>query len=247
MKRIIPLLFVLLTHSMAAVAQSRAAADSAYARKDYAAAAATYEQLVRKVPAADVYYNLANAYFRMDKLPEAVLNYERAHRLDPSDEDTRYNLALCRSRLTDRFGARGEMFFVTFTRNCMEGLSPGQWMLAGILCFACTLLLAGLYLFGGRVWLRKAGFFGALACLAGTVVSNAFAYARHRALHEVPRAVVFRPSQIYASPVRTSAKVKQLHEGTVVEITDTTQRGWWQVEMPDGARGWLVRQDVERI
>jgi tetratricopeptide (TPR) repeat protein len=48
---------------------------------------------------ADSYYNLGNSFFRSSKYPESIEAYKRALRLNPNDEDTRYNLQLARERL----------------------------------------------------------------------------------------------------------------------------------------------------
>jgi tetratricopeptide (TPR) repeat protein len=45
------------------------------------------------------YYNLGNSFFRSNKFPESIEAYKRALRLNPNDEDTRYNLQLARERL----------------------------------------------------------------------------------------------------------------------------------------------------
>ena len=43
-------------------------------------------------PGAAKYYNLGNAYFLADQLPEAILAFQRGLRLDPDDADVRANL-----------------------------------------------------------------------------------------------------------------------------------------------------------
>src|SRR4029077_16234904 len=46
-------------------------------------------------------YNLANSEFKRGHIGEAVLHYEKARRLDPSDPDVATNLAIARSRIRD--------------------------------------------------------------------------------------------------------------------------------------------------
>jgi len=43
-----------------------------------------------------LFFNLGNAYFRMNKLGKALLNYERARLLLPRDADLNFNLAHAR-------------------------------------------------------------------------------------------------------------------------------------------------------
>lgn len=45
------------------------------------------------------YYNLGNTFFKSNKLEESLEAYKRALRLDPSDEDARYNYLLAKERL----------------------------------------------------------------------------------------------------------------------------------------------------
>lgn len=45
------------------------------------------------------YYDLGNALFRSNKLPESIEAYKQALRLNPSDEDARYNYLLAKDRL----------------------------------------------------------------------------------------------------------------------------------------------------
>jgi tetratricopeptide (TPR) repeat protein len=45
------------------------------------------------------YYNIGNTFFKSNKLEESIESYKRSLRLDPSDEDARYNYLLAKDRL----------------------------------------------------------------------------------------------------------------------------------------------------
>jgi tetratricopeptide (TPR) repeat protein len=57
-------------------------------------------------------FNIANAYFKLQNIPSAILFYERAYLLDPADEDINYNLQIARAMIVDRFQEIPELFFV---------------------------------------------------------------------------------------------------------------------------------------
>ena len=64
----------------------------AYGKGDYEGAVRFYEQILTGgMLSGPVYYNLANSYFRRQDLGRAILNYERALRMMPRDEDVRFN------------------------------------------------------------------------------------------------------------------------------------------------------------
>ena len=105
MKKIIYLLLLLLSPAMvqAEDISAKIIADSAYVKGDYKAAIEAYETiLTNEGEAADVYYNLGNAYYKSENIAKAILNYERALLLNPSDEDVAFNLELARSKTVDK-------------------------------------------------------------------------------------------------------------------------------------------------
>jgi len=48
------------------------------------------------------YYNMGNALYRMEKLPESILAYTQALKLNPNDEDAKYNLEFVRAKLKEQ-------------------------------------------------------------------------------------------------------------------------------------------------
>ena len=146
-------------------AVTKAEADSAYVRGEYQQAITQYESLLKQGASADLYYNLGNAYYRTENITRAVLNYERALLLAPSDRDIRFNLQMARSKTTDKITPEQEMFFVTWYHSLVNLASVDGWARTALLSLALAIVLALLYLFSERIWLRKVGFFGAIFAL----------------------------------------------------------------------------------
>lgn len=48
---------------------------------------------------AKAYYNMGNTLYRMNKLPESILAYQEALKLNPNDDDAKYNLEYVRAKL----------------------------------------------------------------------------------------------------------------------------------------------------
>ena len=83
-------------------------AYSAYMNDDFAKAADLYlEAESQEGSSSDLYYNIGNCYYRQNKLGKAILYYERALRLDPSNKDARANLAFVNTKITDEPGDGG--------------------------------------------------------------------------------------------------------------------------------------------
>ena len=100
MRAIIYFILMLLPCTAAAQvgAMSKEVGDSAYANGDYQAAIDVYQAILADNSVSpEIFYNLGNAYYKTSEIGKAILNYERALLLDPSDSDIRFNLELAQS------------------------------------------------------------------------------------------------------------------------------------------------------
>ena len=109
------------------------AAEKAYADGNYPAAAEQYEALIKNYgDAAEVYYNLGNAYYKLGRIAPAILNYERALVMNPGDGDTRFNLEMARQRTADRIEP-ADGFFGRAYRSVQHLLSVDGWAAVGLI------------------------------------------------------------------------------------------------------------------
>mgnify|MGYP003290711600 CR=1 FL=1 len=101
----------------------------AYNAKEYAEAVEAFETVVASdYASAEVYYNLANAYFKLGQqsassrpfaggeLGRAVLNYERALKLDPTLDDARYNLDIAKDYTNDTGTTKCSKYWVMYPK-----------------------------------------------------------------------------------------------------------------------------------
>ena len=246
-RRLLP--FYLFTFlPLAAYAVTKAEADSAYVQGSYQQAIRDYEALLKNGASADLYYNLGNAYYRTENITRAVLNYERALLLSPSDRDIRFNLQMARSKTIDKIVPEQEMFFVTWYRSLINLASVDGWARTALLSMALAIVLALIYLFSNRIWLRKVGFFGALFLLVLFLASNIFAYQQKQQLVRRSGAIVTAPAvTVKSTPAKQGTDLFILHEGTKVTITDASMKEWKEIRIADGKEGWVEASQIEEI
>ena len=227
---------------------TKAVADSAYALEHYQHAARIYEMVLKNGVSPELYYNLGNAYYRMDDIPKAVLNYERALLLSPGDEDIRFNLQMARSKTIDKITPESEMFFVTWYRSLVNMMSVDHWANLSLFSLFVALMLALVYLFANALWLRKAGFFGGILFIVFFLVSNLFAWQQQQVLLKRSGAIIMKTSvPVKSTPSKSGTDLFILHEGTRVDITDDAMKGWREVRIADGKRGWVEVSQIEVI
>lgn len=223
-------------------------ADDEYKKGHYQQAIKDYEELLKKGPSVELYYNLGNSYYRTDNITRAVLNYERALLLAPGDADIRFNLQMARSKTIDKITPKSEMFFVTWYKSLVNLASVDQWASIAIVCIVVALISVLIYLFAPILVLRKAGFYSAVVFVLVFVFSNIFAYEQKQILTNRTGAIVISPSAgLRKTPVANSEATVIVHEGSRVEIIDDTMKDWKQVELEDGREGWILNSQIERI
>lgn len=234
--------------ALSTFAATKAEADALYQKENYQAAAKAYESILQEGVASEVYYNLGNCYYKMDEIPRAILNYERAFKLSPGDNDTRTNLALARGKTIDKVVPPSEMFFVTWWRNLTNCMKLDSWCILGVVSF--VLMLCGLcaYLFLSGLTLRKTGFYGAVAMLVLCIIANLAAITQHSYFKAQDAAIVMSPAvTVKSSPSNTSTDLFIIHEGSKVEILDSSMKEWIEVKFEEGKQGWVPLADVEII
>ena len=231
-----------------ATAITKKNADDEYKKGNYQQAIRDYEELLKKGPSVELYYNLGNAYYRTDNITRAVLNYERALLLSPGDENIRFNLQMARSKTIDKITPKSEMFFVTWYKSLVNFTSIDGWANTAIISIAIALLLILCYLFGKKILIRKAGFYGAIFFVVLFISSNIFAYEQRRILTRRTGAIITAASApLKKTPVANSEYNTIIHEGSRVEIIDDTMKDWKLVELEDGREGWIQSSQMERI
>lgn len=227
---------------------TKAQADSAYMKEDYAAAIQIYEKLLEQGEAPEVYYNLGNSYYKTSDIARAILNYERALALQPGNADIRANLDIARAKTIDKVMPIPEVFFVTWIRSLINCLNSDAWAKLGIACFLLLLASMGLFFFGKSVILKKVGFIGALSMLFLCVVSNVFAGQQKKERLSQDKAIVLVPSiTVRSTPSETGTSLFVLHEGHKVEIKDNSMHEWKEIKLEDGKVGWVPTDAIEII
>lgn len=140
------------------------------------------------------------------------------------------------------------MFFVTWYRSLINQTSVDGWARIALCALALAILLSLAYLFSERIWVRKLGFFGALALLVFFIVSNYCAYIQKNSFVHRSGAIIMAPAAtIKSTPASQGTDLFILHEGTKVEIIDGTMHQWKRIRVADGKEGWIETSLIELI
>ncbi|MBI3999781.1 MAG: tetratricopeptide repeat protein, partial [Candidatus Omnitrophica bacterium] len=187
--------------------------------------------------------NLGNAYFKSKKLGQAILNYQRAHRLNPRDADVRANLSYVNRLLEYKIDDKRNWFWRKKTELLSYVTLHECWLLALITYFAFVSgLLIALLRRQGPVFGRMGalGLCLALFCSFPLLLKvGEWGMARRGVVTEAQAEVRYAPSSSDRIAFR-------LVEGLQVSINDEKQE-WYRIELTDGRSGWVPQSQVTAI
>jgi len=223
-------------------------ANEAYQSGNFAEAMRQYLALVEQGYRSEaLYYNLGNAYYRLDSVGKAVLYYERALLLDPGDQDITHNLEVIRDQLPDEIDPLPVFFLTAWWRRVSLSMSETSWSALSLVCLWLGIGGFSLWLLGSQRKLKKVGFAAGIVLLLLSGLFFAFANSRAQLEDDSNRAVILAAEvALHSAPDQASEALLELHEGATLRLLD--QIGdWYKVEMLDGNQGWLPKSSVEEI
>jgi tetratricopeptide (TPR) repeat protein len=223
-------------------------ANSYYQEAVYDSALVLYKQIEEKgLESAQLYYNIGNTYFKLNKLPFAILYYEKAKKLNANDDDLTHNLDLANSLIVDKIEPVPQLFFWLWWKWFYDLFSADRWALLSIVLLFFTLAMAYLFLASDRIGLRKTGFFSGLAGLLFTILAFGLASQKYYYTQRANEAIVFAPTiTAKSSPSANSVDLFVIHEGTKVLLLDETS-GWTKIRLANGSIGWLPAESLTGI
>ncbi|MCW3123240.1 MAG: Tetratricopeptide 1 repeat-containing protein [Flavipsychrobacter sp.] len=216
-----------------------------YEEKQYDSAAHCFEQIAALKPDnAEVYYNLGNTYYRLNNIGPAVLNYERALRINPEYTEAKDNLLLAQSRISNHILYTGDIFFINWWRSATRPDRATAWAVAALITFALTILLLIIRHFqktGKRLPVQLPGVLG-FVCVCLLM----FAFAAAGKATEHATAVVMQNDVPLMNADQKGKPLALIPEGTSVTIKEE-RAGWTEVSLPDGRSGWLQQSLISKI
>lgn len=250
MNRYITLILLLLfQHSFAAAPEELLEeANEAYTRSEYKYAAELYEQILTEgMVSADLYYNLGNAYFKSNQLGPAIVNFERALRLRPADEDASHNLAVARSRIVDSTEQRPQLFYERWWKAAYSLQGSDGWAVTSIILIIAFLAATSAYLFSKTVVWKKVSFYFMLLFFITGTLSLVFAQKQYNRFTSEKEAIIMQARvTAKSSPSAQSSDLFLMHEGTKVTIRNGLGE-WKEISLPNGSVGWIKNESMEII
>lgn len=223
-------------------------ANIAYSKGDYKKSVLHYSTILNNgLEAPEVYFNLGNAYYKSNNIAYAILNYERALKLEPDNADINFNLKLANQKTEDKIDVAPQLFLNQWKNSFLDLTSEKGWSQLCIVFIILSLLLFTLYFTIQKKSLKQFGFFGGSSLIILSVILFFVAQHKYNLTKNSRDAIITSASiTVTGSPNEKGTKLFILHEGTKVNITQEDV-DWTEIKIANGNTGWIKKTELQKI
>lgn len=217
--------------------------NNAYSQGQFDEAIVSYESIIRQgKESGNVYYNLANAYFKRGETGKAILNYERAKLFIPADSDLKANYEYALSSLKESPVVSKKTWFAFLERLSqgftIDGLTVFLSAIYMTICFSLALCLFIPVL---RKFLRYIIVIFAVVLVFTAVNLN-------NKITHLGKDAIITSSEVQGrfEPLDNATVYFKIPQGSRVEILEYKDN-WYKVKRLDSKIGWVKESVLEPI
>jgi hypothetical protein len=203
--------------------------------------------LQTKKQSAELYFNLGNCYYKLNKVAPAIYNYEKALVLNPGDTEIQNNLRFAHKMTIDEIKDVPKVGFAKMLRDFTGNCSYDGWAWMAV-SFAGLFLLFFLgYYFSATTLLKRIFFVGMFVVVFLILISVMAAISEKNHFETERPAIVFAEmASVKSEPKTSGADVFVLHEGTKVYVEEVLD-DWKKIQLTDGTQGWIESSAIKEV
>ena len=219
-----------------------------YKEGSYNKAIDEYKQLVDEgYSGVALFYNLGNSYYRIGKIGYAILYYEKALKISPSDEDVQHNLNFAKLSTVDRIQPLPKFFLFDWWESVLSSFSENGWAYIVFIVYLLLLILIALYFFSRSVFQQKLIFFSGIAVVFVLAICISLLIVKINRDETVKSGVIVEQAvTVKSSPEPNGTDAFVIHEGLKVNLEDKLDT-WVKIRLPDGKVGWIENNLIKQI
>jgi tetratricopeptide (TPR) repeat protein len=241
------LTFFFATITMAQNDDAFSKGNTLYNEGKFQEAITTYESiLATKVHSTELYFNLANSYYKLNRIAPSIYYYEKALQLSPKDADIINNLSFAQNMTIDAIEKVPEVGFYRLVNVITNAFSFDTWSMFSVTFAILFVILFLAYYFAYTTLKKRVSFVSSFVVLFLAMFSLFFAFQKQTMDKKDNPAIVFaQESDVKSEPNLRSESAFQLHEGTKIQVIDRYKDTWVKIQLDNGKTGWIPIEDIK--
>lgn len=197
---------------------------------------------------AELYFNLANCYYKLNEVGPSIFYYEKALQLAPDDLDILNNLGYAQKMTIDAIQEVPESGVSKLLNKTLNSLSVDGWAIRCVgLVFLFGVLFLGYYLSYSEAK-KRLFFVSSNVVLIALFVSLGLLFKKDSLDSNTHPAIIFvKETEIKTEPNLRSETSFTLHEGTKVLVIEDYNNDWLKIKLLNGETGWMSRSELKSL
>ncbi|EHQ42468.1 tetratricopeptide repeat protein [Myroides odoratus] len=195
----------------------------------------------------ELYFNLANAYFKTGDYVNAAYYYEKTLKLNPSMQEAKTNLNFTKEHLEDDITIIQEYEKADIVHQSLGKLSIDGWAIVATLSSIALLLCFIIYFINHNSTIKRLLFVGMiLSVVLGLGSLYAASFESNYKSNSTAALIFAAKTDLKEDAKTTSATLKELHKGTKVFLLE--EKGlWMKVRLENQEIGWINKDVIREI
>ncbi|MGB0880354.1 MAG: tetratricopeptide repeat protein [Polaribacter sp.] len=223
-------------------------ANNFYKEGNIEQAIETYRKIEsQNLVSSELYYNLGNCYYKLNKVGSSIYNYEKALQIDPLHKDVQNNLVFAKRLALDNIEEVPKSFLQKFNKNYLQKLSYNEWAVVVVFFSFLGSILFLLFYFSDIPAKKRLYFVTSIVSFLLLIVSIFITYNQHNISKNTIEAIIFaEKTEIKNAPTLNSEDIFTLHEGAKVFVLDAVDN-WKKIKLADGKIGWILTDNLKEL
>lgn len=216
-----------------------------YINGEYDKAVTEYEKIVAAgYHSASLYYNLGNAYFREGQLGQAIMNYIRARRLAPRDDDILANLQFARQYTIDKIEVTQQTILLDYINRFFDSFSLTEITWVAAILYILTALIVLIRFVYRRFRIPTPVFLTVLGLFLVAAIFTAVKVDRDVLTRQ--GVVLAQQAEVRSGPGQDFSTKFTAHAGLTFNI-EREESGYYWVNFENRLKGWIPKSVAAEI
>lgn len=222
--------------------------NTAYNNGDFEKAIEHYKEVLASGQhSAALYFNLGNAYYRLNNVGESIYYFEKAKQLDPKDPDIQFNSSFANNMTIDAIDEIPQSQLAVLHEKVFSIMGVDAWGKTIVVFAWIALLCFVAFLFYNKSILKRLFFTAFIILMFFVLGAFLFTFFSHQKVVNTEYAIIFSEQiNIWTEPNERADVQFILHEGTKVTLLDTLDE-WQKIRIANGSEGWTKNASLRSL
>jgi len=219
-----------------------------YNNGEFEQAIIEYDKILKNdLHSSELYFNMGNCFYKLNKVAESNFYFEKALILSPNNKEILSNLSFAKNMTLDAIEELPKSQIKQYINIFVSIFSIKIWAFISIGFMSIFFITSLLYLFSFNPILKRLYFSLSIFFMTASLLSHIIIRQETKKNEVIKKGIVFaKELSVFSEPNRRNEEIFTLHEGTKVELMDKL-KGWDKIRLVNGSEGWVIESQVKPL